>query len=90
MILVDLVAVVALVATALLGLAGTFAGWGYLAVGVVGAVLALVIVLSTLRLPVEVLAARPADRCTRCSGVRWRCAGPGWGPGSPICRLSPT
>ncbi|HET7350527.1 MAG TPA: transglutaminase domain-containing protein [Marmoricola sp.] len=52
--LLDVVAVLVLVGTALLGLASTFAGWGYLVIGMVSAVLGVVLVLVTLRLPVIV------------------------------------
>ena len=56
-VLVDLVAIMLLVGLALVGLAGTFAGWQFLVVGLVGGALALLIVICTMRLPVEVLAA---------------------------------
>ncbi len=53
----DVLAVLLLIAVALLGLQTMFGGWGYLIVGVVSAVLGVAIALVTLRLPVVVLIA---------------------------------
>lgn len=53
----DLVAVLLLVASALVGLSTTYAGWGFLVVGVVAATLGVLLAASTARLPVTVLVA---------------------------------
>jgi len=54
-VIVDLVAALVLVATALLGLASTFAGWDFLVIGLVSAALGLVLVLLTRRSSVALL-----------------------------------
>jgi hypothetical protein len=79
-ILVDLVAVLVLVGLALLGLATTFEGWGYLVVGLVAASLGGLIALLTRRLPVAVpIAALPIGAILLGGPVGLRAAGSGAG-----------
>jgi transglutaminase-like putative cysteine protease len=55
-VVLDLVAVLVLVALAVVGLSTTFGGWGFLVVAEAAAALGLLIALATVRLPVAVLA----------------------------------
>jgi transglutaminase-like putative cysteine protease len=56
-VLVDVVAVLVLVGLAVVGLATTFGGWGFLVVAEIAAGLGILVALSTARLPMTVLAA---------------------------------
>ena len=81
-VLLDLAAVVVLVGIALLALTRTFHGWGFLLLGEAGAVLGLLVVLLTARLPGSVVVgACPSWRW--CSAARSRCRPDQFGGGIP-------